>query len=80
MHWMPNMILPLRLSAGNVIEIGGIDQIGCPDHCAQNTPGSRLLDELIIRAGDFKIRKETDPVSRLNRMERRRQIKIKLET
>ena len=42
---------------GDIIKAGGMDQIMWPDHCVQNTHGSRFHPDLDVRAGDPVIRK-----------------------
>ncbi|MDO8879185.1 MAG: bifunctional nicotinamidase/pyrazinamidase [Coriobacteriia bacterium] len=46
---------------GEVIELGGIDQVLWPDHCVQNTPGASLHSGLDVGSVDHVVRKGTDP-------------------
>lgn len=42
---------------GDIITVGGIDQIMWPDHCVQNTRGAEFHPDLDVRPGDPVIRK-----------------------
>lgn len=46
---------------GEVIELGGVEQVLWPDHCVQNTPGASLHSGLDVGAVDHVVRKGTDP-------------------
>ncbi len=46
---------------GEVIELGGADQVLWPDHCVQGTPGASFHSALDVARIDVVIRKGTDP-------------------
>lgn len=48
-------------SPGDVVELGGIDQVLWPDHCVQQTPGASFHSGLDVAHIDHVIRKGTDP-------------------
>lgn len=45
---------------GEVIQLGGLDQILWPDHCVQGTPGARFASELNTDGIDRVVQKGTD--------------------
>ncbi|MDH5751702.1 MAG: bifunctional nicotinamidase/pyrazinamidase [Deltaproteobacteria bacterium] len=45
---------------GQVIQLGGVDQIMWPDHCVQGTHGAEFHKDLQVRAGDPVFRKGQD--------------------
>jgi len=46
---------------GDVIELGGVDQVLWPDHCVQGTPGASFHSALDVAAICSVVRKGTDP-------------------
>jgi nicotinamidase/pyrazinamidase len=46
---------------GQVIDVGGIEQVLWPDHCVQDTPGASFHSGLDVAAIDAVVRKGTDP-------------------
>jgi nicotinamidase/pyrazinamidase len=48
-------------SVGDVITLGGLDQVLWPDHCVQGTPGAELCAGLDRQRIDEVVRKGTDP-------------------
>ncbi|MFI4859855.1 MAG: bifunctional nicotinamidase/pyrazinamidase [Phycisphaerales bacterium JB063] len=46
---------------GDIIDLGGLNQILWPDHCVQGTPGAALCDELDRTGIDEVVVKGTDP-------------------
>ncbi len=49
------------MTAGQIIELGGISQTLWPTHCVQNTPGASFHSGLDVAAIDKVIRKGADP-------------------
>lgn len=45
---------------GDVIDLGGVEQVLWPDHCVQNTPGASFHSALDVGAVDHVVRKGTD--------------------
>lgn len=48
-------------SPGDVVDLGGIQQVLWPDHCVQNTPGASFHSALDVAVIDHVVRKGTDP-------------------
>jgi len=48
-------------SPGDVIDLGGIDQVLWPDHCVQNEPGASFHSGLDVARIGHVVRKGTDP-------------------
>ncbi len=46
---------------GDVVKLGGVDQILWPDHCVENTPGAEFVAGLAAGRIDRVFRKGTDP-------------------
>lgn len=46
---------------GDVIPLGGVDQVLWPDHCVQGMPGASFHSALAVGAIDHVVRKGTDP-------------------
>lgn len=46
---------------GDVVELGGLQQVLWPDHCVQNTPGASFHSGLDVAKIDAVVRKGTDP-------------------
>ncbi len=46
---------------GEIIQVGGLDQILWPDHCIQNTPGAEFPPGLDRSRVDFVVHKGADP-------------------
>ncbi|MGB4440655.1 MAG: bifunctional nicotinamidase/pyrazinamidase [Coriobacteriia bacterium] len=45
---------------GDVIDLGGVQQVLWPDHCVQNTPGASFHSALDVAGIDHVVRKGTD--------------------
>lgn len=48
-------------TAGDVVTLGGVEQVLWPDHCVQNSPGASFHSALDVARIDEVIRKGTDP-------------------
>lgn len=48
-------------SAGEVVDLGGTEQVLWPDHCVQNGPGASFHSALDVAVIDYVVRKGTDP-------------------
>lgn len=48
-------------NAGELIELGGVQQVLWPDHCVQGTPGASFHSSLDVASIDHVVRKGTDP-------------------
>jgi len=48
-------------SAGDVTDVGGVEQVLWPDHCVQNTPGASFHSGLDVARISHVVRKGTDP-------------------
>jgi nicotinamidase/pyrazinamidase len=48
-------------SPGEVIDLGGVDQVLWSDHCVQNTPGASFHSALGVGSIDHVVRKGTNP-------------------
>jgi len=48
-------------ASGDVIELGGVQQVLWPDHCVQDTPGASFHSALDVAVIDHVVRKGTDP-------------------
>lgn len=48
-------------SPGDVVELGGVDQVLWPDHCVQGAPGASFHSALDVARIDAVVRKGTDP-------------------
>jgi len=46
---------------GDVVDLGGVDQVLWPDHCVQDAPGASFHSALDVGLVDHVIRKGTDP-------------------
>ena len=46
---------------GEVVDLGGVDQVLWPDHCVQNAPGASFHSALDVGGIDRVVRKGTDP-------------------
>lgn len=46
---------------GDLVELGGVEQVLWPDHCVQNLPGASFHSALDVGAIDAVVRKGTDP-------------------
>lgn len=46
---------------GDVVDLGGVEQVLWPDHCVQNTPGASFHSGLDVSVIDHVVRKGTDP-------------------
>ena len=46
---------------GEVVDLGGVDQVLWPDHCVQNAPGASFHSALDVGGIDHVVRKGTDP-------------------
>lgn len=48
-------------SPGDVVELGGVEQVLWPDHCVQNSPGASFHSGLDVARISAVVRKGTDP-------------------
>jgi len=48
-------------NAGELIDLGGVQQVLWPDHCVQGTPGASFHSSLNVASIDYVVRKGTDP-------------------
>jgi nicotinamidase/pyrazinamidase len=46
---------------GDVVDLGGVDQVLWPDHCVQNLPGASFHSGLDVAGVDHVVHKGTDP-------------------
>jgi nicotinamidase/pyrazinamidase len=46
---------------GDVVDLGGVDQVLWPDHCVQNSPGASFHSGLDVAGIDHVVHKGTDP-------------------
>ncbi len=49
------------LKPGDVVDLGGVEQVLWPDHCVQGTPGASFHSALDVARIDHVVRKGTDP-------------------
>ncbi|MDO9556099.1 MAG: bifunctional nicotinamidase/pyrazinamidase [Coriobacteriia bacterium] len=49
------------LKPGDIVDLGGVEQVLWPDHCVQGTPGASFHSALDIAAIDHVVRKGADP-------------------
>lgn len=49
------------LKPGDMVDLGGVEQVLWPDHCVQGTPGASFHSALDVAAIDHVVRKGTDP-------------------
>jgi nicotinamidase/pyrazinamidase len=48
------------LHPGDIVDLGGVEQVLWPDHCVQNTPGASFHSALNVAAIDYVVRKGTE--------------------
>jgi len=49
------------MKPGDIVDLGGVEQVLWPDHCVQGTPGASFHSALDVAAIDHVVRKGTDP-------------------